>query len=141
MATPTDGFSGDLLKQIMQSIKSIEINQPRQSLLASAGFKRDLVKHAELIKAPTDANPLMAGYTQSFAGIEIVPMTIPPEEVIDWSGCRSPSRAKRRHARGIPQRIKVEHRERAYLIDREAIASSMAMRFERMALSALRWDV
>jgi len=118
MATPT-AFTADMLKEIA---KALEDYQPRQSLLMSAGFREALAKEAPAIIGTRQSNPLFTGCTQTYAGIDIVPHDIPPEEVIDWSGCRSPSRAKRRHARGIPQRIRIEYQDRAYLIDRRALA-------------------
>lgn len=117
MATPTT-FTSDILKDMA---KAIEDFRPRQSLMMSAGFRRALAKEAAPIIVD-GGNPLLSGYAQTYAGIPVEMFDIPPEEVIDWSGCRSPSRAKRRHARGIPQRIKVEYRERAYLINRNALA-------------------
>lgn len=118
MATPSV-FTSDVLKDIM---KTLDDFHPRQSLLMSAGFRKSLAKESPPIIGTVQSNPLLQGYTQSYHGIEVVPVDIPPDEVIDWSGCRSPSRAKRRHARGIPQRIKIEYRDRAYLINREALA-------------------
>lgn len=115
MATPTS-FTADMIRDIA---KALESYTPRQSLLMSAGLRQALTKEPPLI-VPR-GNPLLADY-KTYAGFEVVPGNIPPEEVIDWSGCRSPSRAKRRHARGIPQRIRVEYRERAYLINRDALA-------------------
>lgn len=117
MATPT-AFTADMLKDMA---KLIDDYQPRQSLLASAGFKREMARLHDMAAPPLRANHLTVGRTQSYMGIEIVPVDIPPEEVIDWSGCRSPSRARRRHARGIPQRITIKRIERAYLINRDMI--------------------
>ena len=121
MATP-DAFTADMLKDIA---KAMENYQPRQSLLMSAGFRREAMARIPAATSADQSNPLLAGYaiTQSFMGVPVERFDIPPEEVIDWSGCRSPSRAKRRHARGIPQRIKIELRERAYLINRDALAT------------------
>lgn len=119
MATPTS-LTADMLRDMA---KLVEDYQPRQYLLASAGFRRELAKHAEFAAPRQSHNPLFEGYALSYGGISTEPIDIPPEKVIDWSGCRSPSRAKRRHARGIPQRIKVELRERAYLIDRNKLTA------------------
>jgi len=49
---------------------------------------------------------MLASYTmtRSFSGVNFVE-TI-HATTLDWSNCRSPSRAKRRHALGIPQRVK-----------------------------------
>lgn len=120
MATP-DAFSANMIEDIA---KAMENYQPRQSLLMSAGFRREAMARIPAATSADQSNPLLAGYaiTQSFMGVPVERFDIPPEEVIDWSGCRSPSRAKRRHARGIPQRIKIELRERAYLINRDALA-------------------
>lgn len=116
MATP-NAFTADMLKGMA---KLLDDYQPRQSLLMTAGFRRQLTQ-SDTFKIAPDVNPLFNGYTQSYAGIDIIPANLPLEEVIDWSGCRSPSRAKRRHAKGIPQRIRIEYRERAYLINRNAL--------------------
>lgn len=113
MATPT-ALTADMLKDMARLVENY---QPRQSLLASAGFKRELERLGD-VAAPS-GNPLRVGYSQSYASVDIEPVNIPPDEVIDWSGCRSPSRAKRRHARGIPQRIRITYRDRAYLINRD----------------------
>jgi len=120
MAVPSE-FNSDMLAQMA---KALEDYQPRQSLLMSAGFRRHAMARIPPSKPAGHSNPLLTDYTitQQFMGIPVERFDIPPEEVIDWSGCRSPSRAKRRHARGIPQRIKVEYRERAYLINRDALA-------------------
>lgn len=120
MATPSE-FNFDVLKQMAKAMEDFS-PPPQQSLLMSAGFRRALAKEAPTFAGVGDSNPLFHGYTQSYAGIAVEKFDIPPEEVIDWSGCRSPSRAKRRHARGIPQRIKIEYRERAYIINKDALA-------------------
>lgn len=120
MAIPST-LNADMLKEMA---KALEDFRPRKSLMMSAGFRREAAARLPVVKPETSTNPLLSDYTitQQFMGIPIEPFDIPPEEVIDWSGCRSPSRAKRRHARGIPQRIKIEYRERAYLINRDALA-------------------
>jgi hypothetical protein len=120
MATPSE-FNSDMLKQMVKALADFS-PPPRQSLMMSAGFRKALARETPPIIGAGDGNPLLHGYTQSYVGIPVEPFAIPPEEVIDWSGCRSPSRAKRRHAQGIPQRIKIEYRERAYLINRDALA-------------------
>ncbi len=117
MATPT-ALTADMLRDMAKIINDAE---PQKSLLMSAGFRQTLKRDFDLLLPASARNPILSGYTQSFMGIDIVPVDIPPEEVIDWSGCRSPSRAKRRHAKGIPQRIKIEYRERAFLIHRDAL--------------------
>lgn len=120
MAMPSE-FNSDMLKQMVKALEDFS-PPPQQSLMMSAGFRRALAKEAPPIIGAGERNPLFQGYTQSYVGIPVETFDIPPEEVIDWSGCRSPSRAKRRHARGIPQRIKIQYLERAYLINRDALA-------------------
>jgi len=110
-----------MLKQMVKALEDFS-PPPQQSLMMSAGFHRALAKETPPIIGTGERNPLFDGYTLSYASIPIETFDIPPEQVIDWSGCRSPSRAKRRHARGIPQRIKIELRERAYLINKDALA-------------------
>lgn len=48
---------------------------------------------------------MLASYTitKTFAGVNFVESI--HATALDWSQCRSPSRAKRRHAKGIPQRV------------------------------------
>lgn len=57
---------------------------------------------------------------------------LPPEEVFDWSECRSPSRAKRRYARGLLQRVKVAHNEVALLINEDTFTRAAANAAERI---------
>lgn len=61
---------------------------------------------------------------------------IPKQQRFDWSGCRSPSRAKRRHARGIPQRVKVTEHDVAYLVNEDALLH-MRRGWERMTAKIL----
>jgi hypothetical protein len=131
MATPT-AFTADILKDML---KQLEDYQPRQSLLLSAGYKREAMRVIPSA-APSYDNSIFNGYTQSYMGFPIEAVDISPEEIIDWSGCRSPSRAKRRHARGIPQRVKITYQERAFLIDKRVI-SDFRNSFDRMVVKAL----
>ena len=136
MAIPTDGFTPEMLKKMAEMVN--EYREP-PNLFVSRGWRDALAVEARTFK-PSRAelpNPLLTGYTTSYASIPCHVVDIPPEEVIDWSGCRSQSRAKRRHAKGIPQRIKITYRERAYLVDRKAIADAMLVRFERAAYDEL----
>ncbi len=133
MATPST-FTADMLKDMA---KALDEYKPRQSLLVSAGFRREAMAVIKPAVPEVRDNPLFAGYTQSFVGLPVETFNIPPEEVIDWSGCRSPSRAKRRHARGFPQRIKIEHRERAYLINRDALAKSWGRELDARLFAAM----
>ena len=133
MATPTT-VTADMLNDIA---KALDEYWPRQSLLTSAGFRREAVAAIKPAVPEVSNNPLFARYTQSFVGLPVETFDIPPEEVIDWSGCRSPSRAKRRHARGIPQRIKIEYRERAYLINRDALAMRWGREMDARLFAAM----
>lgn len=90
-------------------------------------------------RAPaTHDSPLFAGYSieRSLCGIPVQFADIPPVITYDWSDCRSPSRAKRRHARGIPQRVKVIKQDVAYLIGPQA-AREIAAEFEPMCAKLL----
>lgn len=64
-------------------------------------------------------NNLFAGTVGSYCGVRIVedPNMVDPVE--DWSEVRSPSRAKRRKARGFRQRIKTVYvpKKTAYALD------------------------
>ena len=135
MATPTT-FTADMLKDMA---KALDEYKPRQSLLMSAGFHREALAVLKPTVPEVRDNPLFGDYTttRSLAGIPVETFRIPPEEVIDWSGCRSPSRAKRRHARGFPQRIKIEYRERAYLINRDALAMRWGREMDARLFAAM----
>lgn len=129
-------MSADLLREMMRAIDDMK---PAQSLLVSSGVRAQLeADHRANAPTLTD-NPIFAGYTQRYMGLPVETFDIPPEEVFDWSGCRSPGRAKRRHARGIPQRVKITYRERAFLFDRRVLTDFMN-RFDRMAVKMLYGD-
>lgn len=136
MATPTT-FNSDMLLEMMRAVNDIE---PLPSLLVSRGMRARLeADHSANAPTFTD-NPIFPGYTPRYMGLPVETFDIPPEEVFDWSGCRSPSRAKRRHARGIPQRVKITYRERAFLFDRRVlndIAGSFDRMFDRMVVKML----
>ena len=133
MATPTV-FNSDMLRDMM---KAVEGFGPAQTLLVSRGMRAQMeVERRAAAPFATPDNTIYAGYTQSYAGFPVETIDIPPEQVFDWSGCRSPSRAKRRHARGIPQRVKVTHRERAFLIDKRAL-TDWSNRYDRMTMKML----
>ena len=133
MATQTT-FTADMLKEMM---KAVEDYRSSQSLFVSGGMRRQMEATVRSNAPTLTDNPILSGYTESFLGIiPFETVDIPPEEVIDWSGCRSPSRAKRRHARGIPQRVKITYRERAFLLDK-SVLTDFAIRFDRMAVKML----
>jgi hypothetical protein len=74
-----------------------------------------------------------------YLGMPFEVADIPPERVEDWSGCRSPARAKRRAKQGYPQRVTVTYRERAFLVDDRVLAGmrGFAGRLDRMMVKAL----
>lgn len=123
-------FTADMLRLIEKEFEK----RPRfTDLMISPKWKDDLLK----VPTPRAAidNPIHQGGL-AYSSIPYQVVDIPPEEVIDWSGCRSPSRAKRRHARGIPQRLKVSYRERAFMFDRDALLG-FGREFDRRAVKIL----
>lgn len=60
-------------------------------------------------------NPRHNGAMSSMFGLNVVANEQCYREEFDWSVCRSPSRAKRRHAQGIRTRVKISHKPVAYL--------------------------
>lgn len=132
MATPS-AFDGDMLRKMIEAVRTYE---PRQSLLVSSGML-DRLKSAHSANAPTAVgNPIFAGYQQSYAGFPVEVHDIPPEQVFDWSACRSPARAMRRYRQGHPQRVKITYRERAFLFDKR-ILTDWTNRYERMAVQMM----
>lgn len=136
MATMTS-MSDDLLREIMRAASAA---RPAQSLMISPralnALKTEFAPY--MVAEPTlSTNPIYAGYTTKFAGVPVEVVDIPPEEIVDWSGCRSPARAKRRRARGFPQRVKITYQERAYLFHRQALANRFEGEWERMAFSLI----
>lgn len=118
MATPST-FTPDMLNQMADAIRDAPRSDFARSILMPKGMQRALVAHSEQLKPIPSDNPLLAGADmRTFMGYDVIVADVPPQIRYDWSGCRSPSRAKRRHARGIPQRVKVIRDEVAYLIDR-----------------------
>ena len=92
---------------------------PRQTFLLSSGYRDRLNAEFPLGGPAAAPNPLYAG-TLSYSSIPMRVMDIPKQKVYDWSACRSPSRAKRRHAKGIPQRVKITEHDVAYMIGEQA---------------------
>ena len=89
-------------------------------LAGSKGAVASLMKYAES-PAPAGMASQRPFADCSLFGMQIKIADIPAEKVFDWSGCRSPSRARRRHAQGHPQRVKITEREVMYLMDRRAM--------------------
>jgi hypothetical protein len=104
-----------------------------KTLLVSPGWKREML--AKFAKDSPGPSPLDAhSVSRSYMGIPFEVADIPPERVEDWSGCRSPARAKRRAKQGHPQRVKVTFREVAFLVDKAALGRGLTDRFDRMAV-------
>lgn len=63
---------------------------------------------------------------RSLYGIDVITSDLMTEDYEDWSACRSPSRAKRRHRRGIKTRMVIRSRPLKYALmnGRQAIMHS-----------------
>lgn len=118
MTTPPGTFSMDTIRDLLA--KYPELPAPRQSIFASRGFADALSTMFPLGRDEERANPIYAG-SMSYLGIPIRTYDIPKQKVYDWSGCRSPSRARRRHARGIPQRVEITEVDVAYMVNEDAL--------------------
>lgn len=106
--------------------------QPQQTLLIPKRMRAALETEAAV------SNPLVTGYTieRKFRGLGVEVFDIPPETVYDWSGCRSPARAQRRHKLGFQQRVKITTKDVAYLIDKDAMRR-MTHAWERRCVKML----
>lgn len=109
----------------------------KQSLLLPPAMKARLQSEAAANASSISDNPLFAGsLRQTYAGMPVEFSDILPTVIrYDWSDCRSPSRAKRRHARGIKTRVKIIHQDVAYLITKK-----FEYELQKMYLSALYGD-
>lgn len=132
MATTT--ITADMLTQMAKDLDGLRDTRTFTALMSKS--VRDQIITLRNDSSPRIDSPLLAGTTQHHLfGMPVVVADVPPLTEYDWSGCRSPSRAKRRHARGIPQRVKVVKTEVAYLIDQAAL--SMRRELERRAVKIL----
>lgn len=125
---------------INQWMAEIGKQLPRPSLFVSPKFRSQLV--AEFHDAQPTISPSIGPANQSFMGLNVRTFDIPPRQVFDWSGCRSPARAKRRHAQGKPQRVKITYEEVAYLMpseDLDCLNLTMERKAEEMLMMAYRW--
>lgn len=100
-------------------------------LAGSKGAVASLLKHAA--PCPTKPNLPFADFT--LFGMQIEIADIPKEKRFDWSGCRSPARAKRRHALGHPQRVKITEHDVMYLVNKAAFR--MGLDLERKAVKMM----
>lgn len=132
MATPS-AFDDDMLRKMIESVRTYE---PRQSLLVSSGVLAQLKSAASSNASHAADNLIFHGYQQSYAGFPVEVHDIPPEQVFDWSACRSPARARRRYRQGHPQRVKITYRERAFLFDKRGL-TDWVNRYERMAVQMM----
>ena len=132
--TDLSALSADVLRKMMDDLATRY--EPQQSLLMSAGYRREISKmSASSFKTGAD-NPILAGGLASYHQIPFHVVDIPKEKVLDWSGCRSPARAKRRHAKGYPQRVKITERDVAYLVD-PRVLQGFQLGWERMAVKLM----
>lgn len=114
-------------------------HRPAPTFLLSSGNRDALRRAAGPTFDELNNNPLRDGLVNSYHGFAVTVVDLPKEKVFDWSGCRSPARAKRRHARGYPQRVKITERDVAYLVD-ASVLRGFAHDFDRMAMKALMGD-
>ncbi len=98
--TDLNSLSAQMLKDMASVLKDY---QPRPEIFAPPIMRGELER---LFKSRPDQ---ITEYTSTYGTVPVHFAPIPPKEVLDWSGCRSPSRAKRRHARGYPQRVKTTY--------------------------------
>lgn len=121
------------IDDMLAAIEQFKVMPPLQTLLVSPRMRASL--EAEKIRSWPSV--VSAEYSsKTFMGIGFEVHDIPPEIVYDWSGCRSPARAQRRHKLGHPQRVKITHKEVAYLVDKEALRR-MTNDWERRAMKML----
>jgi len=92
-------------------------------------FDSDMLRM--LVEAVKDYEP-----RQSLLVSTVEVHDIPPEQVFDWSACRSPARAQRRYRQGHPQRVKISYRERAFLFDKRVL-TYWTNSYERMAVKMM----
>lgn len=120
-------MTSEFLRLLMDQIKGYQ-PPPNPIFVASPG-----------LNAKLDAMTIeRVSPTQFHQGIQIIEADIPKEKVYDWSGCRSPSRAKRRYAKGHPQRVKITEHEVMYMFHKEALA--FGREWERLAVKAYFGD-
>ena len=62
-------------------------------------------------------NPVLQGFMRLQDGMPIVVNPTLTVRHFDWSKCRSPSRARRRHRKGHPQRVTVTWKPLAFVME------------------------
>lgn len=132
MAIHNQPLTAEMLQDMIR-----HINEPSPDIatLALAMSKRAVVGLKQDRAAVMPHNPILTGGMETYMGIDIIQADIPKRQVFDWSGCRSPARAKRRHAMGHPQRVKITETEVAYLIDRASL--NFINRIESLSVAAI----
>ena len=109
-------------------------------LLVPRGMRAKLEVACQADAPTVTDNPIYTGYsTRTFCGVSVEVADIPREKVFDWSGCRSPARARRRHKQGHPQRVTIIERDVAYLVGKLA-AHEMAVAWERRCVKMIFGD-
>lgn len=132
MAIPNE-LTADMLAKLRDGLSY----EPPQTLLASSGITRELKLRLTEAAAPRHANPLFAGTDPTaYLGYSMTVVDIPKRKVYDWSGCRSPARAQRRHKLGHPQRVKITTEDVAYIVS-DDVLRGYANRLDRMIQDAL----
>lgn len=105
-------------------------------LLMSSAMEQELKKEAKSYMYSPDYNLTEVRALTHFMGLPVtVTDALPDAITYDWSGCRSPSRAKRRHARGIPQRVKITKQPVAWIMERNLLSP-----YERDVMRTLYGD-
>lgn len=131
MAT-TDAFTMETMAELLKNWKEPQT----RSLLLSQGY-RDKVETTFPLRSAEYRNPLYSGGLASpYLSMNVRVMDIPKQKVYDWSACRSPSRARRRHAQGIPQRVKITECDVAYIFD-ERVLTDFTRRWDRSVAKIL----
>lgn len=109
-------------------------------LLVPRGMRSRLEVACHADASTITDNPIYAGYSaRTFCGFPVEVADIPREKVFDWSGCRSPARARRRYKQGHQQRVKISERDVAYLVGKRAVYE-MAVAWERRCVKMIFGD-
>lgn len=116
MSVTNKPFDMATLADALRDLKPL----PTQELFLSRGMRDAMIREAFALQPELiPREPLLSGGFRrtTFMGFGVELHDIPPELVYDWSGCRSPARAQRRHKMGHPQRVRMIKKEVAFLVD------------------------
>lgn len=137
MAIPTSTLTAETLAEMMKA--AVDYMPRFDSVFASKGALTGLVKlRQDAAPSLFEQDLLSRGGGLTFMGIDVIQADIPKRKVFDWSGCRSPARAKRRHAQGHPQRVKVTEEDVVYLVDKSRL--DLLGRLEAISVRAIMGD-